>query len=48
MKDSASVERVVPVLAGLTCSNHTPVQLSKKHGTKCVPKESTKHKQRKS
>jgi hypothetical protein len=47
MKDSASIESVVPVLAGLTCSNHTPVRPSKKHSTKCVPKENKKYKQQK-
>jgi len=47
MKDSASIESKVPVLAGLTCSNHTPVQPSKKHSTKCIPKENMKYKQRK-
>jgi hypothetical protein len=45
MSDSVSIDGIAPVLALLTCSNHTLVQPSKKHGTKCVLNESAKHKQ---
>jgi hypothetical protein len=47
VKESASVEYVVPVLAALSCSNHMYVPVSKKHGTNQVQNENTKTKQQK-
>jgi hypothetical protein len=48
VKESASVEYVVPALAELSCSNHTYLPVSKKHGTNQMQNENTKTKQQKS
>jgi hypothetical protein len=48
VKESASVKYVVPALAELSCSNHTDVPVSKKHGTNQMQNENTKTKQQKS
>jgi hypothetical protein len=40
---SASVVSVMPILADLTCSNHAPAWLSKKHSNKYVPDRGAKN-----
>jgi len=47
VKESASVAYVVLVLVALSCSNHTYVPVSKKHGTNQVQNKNTETKQQK-